>query len=513
MSLYSTVRRMFFASAYSAVLFYSVAADAVMDPRFELNPKVLEEKKSVVKAQKLTGKQSSQAKTEQSSTKPVKGGVYTVKPGDHLFKILMRDYALSNDEAESFIEEIRRENNIYDIKRIKIGQKIVIPPVRRRADGSLKLLQPVRSDSQNYTSTAVPGQSFKLDSPLQQISEQEAVLKTQEIWDHIVPVKADQRKPLALKTSTFSLKLDPDRYPMFARMDGGRIVLDQNGSIPPLVKSLIEDKDATIKIVSEAPAGTKHFMAALLGSAGFYSVEENFSMEFGVDPKITIQADFKVEKTPESLVKQDVVLVNSGRTSLPPQLGEFLKKEGFSLYEPFASLKPFAARDSRTIHYVSAKKQPEMIDAILSAFSVTSERERNVDVFAADNNGISLSVKADRYFERGGQRYVVTNFDGDPINYTLFRILETKGYKVVILEAQDDFRKISEKMIASMKIKGTFAQHGLLNDGAAGYSLQMSGFKLDDAMLPGGGIFLTDRSMDRIVRDLFLESGFNINGR
>ncbi|MEI7817872.1 MAG: hypothetical protein WCI45_11865 [Desulfuromonadales bacterium] len=109
-----------------------------------------------------------------------------------------------------------------------------------------------------------------------------------------------------------------------------------------------------------------------------------------------------------------------------------------------------------------------------------------------------------------GQRFVITSFDGDPVNYTLFRILETKGYKVVILENLDDFRKISDKLISRMKIKGDFAQHRLLHDASTGFSLQMSGFKLDDAMLPGGGIFLTDRAMDRIVRDLVTESGFNI---
>ena len=265
--------------------------------------------------------------------------------------------------------------------------------------------------------------------------------------------------------------------------------------------------------MTEAPTGTKRFMASLLEAAGFYSVEENFNMEFGTDPKLTVQADFKVEKTAESLIKQDVVLVNSGHTFLPPAIGEFLKKEGFSLYEPFASLKPFAQRDSRTIHYVSAKNQPETIDSILSALSVSAVRDRRVDLFAADNNGISLSVKAERYFERGGERYIVTSFDGDPINYTLFRILETKGYNIVILEPKDDFRKISEKLISRMKIKGVFAQHSLLQDGSAGYSLNMSGFKLDDALLPGGGIFLTDRAMDRIVRDLFTENGFNINSR
>jgi hypothetical protein len=254
-------------------------------------------------------------------------------------------------------------------------------------------------------------------------------------------------------------------------------------------------------------------MASLLDAAGFYSVEENFNMEFGTDPKLTVQADFKIEKTAESLIKQDVVLVNSGRTFVPPAIGEFLKKEGFSLYEPFASLKPLVQRDSRTINFVSAKTQPEMIDSILGAFSLSPVRDRRVDVFGTDNNGISLSVKAERYFERGGQRYVVTSFDGDPMNYTLFRILETKGYNVVILEQKDDFQKISEKLISRMKIKGDFAQHSLVQDGPAGYSVSMSGFKLDDALLPGGGIFLTDRVMDRIVRDLFTENGFTINSR
>lgn len=495
-------------------LLYLTAAHATMDPRFELDPQTLAGLKSTARPRQIKGKRPSHTHAKRPLSTSAKANVYTVKPGDHLFKILMRDYNLSNDEAESFIEEIKRQNNIYDIKRLKVGQKIIIPPVRRYPDGSLKLLQALRTENTKDSALgAVPNQSLTLESPVPALSEQEAVARAHDVWNRIIPLKKELQKPLKLQTPTFSLTLDPERYPTFARMDGGRIVLDQNGTIPPLVKSLIEDKDASVRIVTEAPSGSKRFMASLLDAAGFYSVEENFSMEFGVDPKLTVQADFKVEKTDESLIRQDVVLVNSGRTLLPYSISEFLKQEGFSLYEPFASLKPFAQRDSRTIHYISAKKQPEMIDAILSAFSVSPELDRRVDVFAADNNGISLSVKAERYFERGGQRYIVTSFDGDPINYTLFRILETKGYNVVILDTQDDFRKITEKIISRMKIKGVFAQHNLLQDGSAGYSLQMSGFKLDDASLSGGGIFLTDRTMDRIVRDLFTENGFNIDSR
>ena len=120
----------------------------------------------------------------------------------------MRDYGLRNNEAESFIEEIKRENNIYDIKRLKIGQKIIIPPVRRRSDGSLKLFQVVQSDkTRNSGSGKIPEQSFKLESSVAPLSEQEIVTRAHDVWNQIIPSQKEQQKPLALQTSTFSLTL------------------------------------------------------------------------------------------------------------------------------------------------------------------------------------------------------------------------------------------------------------------------------------------------------------------
>lgn len=355
--------------------------------------------------------------------------------------------------------------------------------------------------------------TLNLESPLVALSEQELVVRAHEMWNRIVPSQSEQQKPLAFETAAFSLTLDPERFPTFARIDGGRILLDRYGNIPPLVRSLIDEKDPSVRIVADVPSGTKSFMASLLEAGGFYSVEENFSMEFGTDPKLTVQADFKVEKTAESLMKQDIVLVNSGYTPFPAPLTELLKKEGFSLHEPFASRRPSLPPQSRIIHIISATKPPEMIDSILAAFSVVPERDRRVDVFAADDNGISLSVTAERYFERDGQRYVVAGFNGDPILYTLLRILETKGYRVVMFDAKDDFRRISEKLTSRMNIKAVFGQQDLFQDLSAGYSLRMSGFKLEDPWLPAGGNFLTDRVMDPVVRDLCAAQGLAVNDR
>jgi hypothetical protein len=431
---------------------------AVMDPRFELAPQAISDLKSPPKPQKTGAKRTSGTPKKTS--------------------------------------------------------KAALSPVGRRPDGSSKALQSERGDTfRAYDSVNAPKQSLTLESPVPALSAQEAVFMTQNLWEKLVPPRNESLKQLSFQTPSFSLTLDQERYPVFARMNSGRIILDQNGSIPPLVKNLIEDKDSSVRIVTEPPNGSKRFMSSLLGAAGFYSVEENFTVAFGTDPKLTVRADFKVEKNADSLINQDVVIISNNRTSFPSTLGNFLKKEGFSLYEPFASLRSLEPRELHTIHYVSEKKQPEIVDSILSALSVSPEKNKQVDVFAAADNGISLSVKADRYFKRSGKRYVVTTFDGDPVNYTLFRILETTGFNVIILEAADGFRKVSEKLLSRMKIEGSYAQHTLLQDGNSGYSLQMSGFKLDDEQFPGGDLFLTDRAMNNVVRDLVKESGFTINNR
>ncbi|MBC8019386.1 MAG: LysM peptidoglycan-binding domain-containing protein, partial [Verrucomicrobia bacterium] len=328
-----------------------------MDPSFELDsqalgvPAVSRPKTTNAK----TGKRAPHAR-EKKSPEPASahGTIHVVKSGDNLFKILMRDYGLSNDEAETFIEEIRRENNIYDIRRLKIGQKITIPAVRRRADGTIKGIP---------SGAAAPGavsQSFRLESSLSPLSEQEANVKFKQAWDRMLPSLKGEQKPIMLQSPAFSLTLDPQRYPIYATMDNGRILVDHNASIPALVKALITEKDPSVRIVSESPVNGKRFLVAMLESAGFYSVEENFSMDFGTDPKLTVRSDFKIEKTSESLMKQDVILMNAGRNAFSPVIGEFLNKEGFTVYEPFASSKHRTAGAMGQLYQITAKKQSDV---------------------------------------------------------------------------------------------------------------------------------------------------------
>src|SRR6185369_12469657 len=260
-----------------AAVAYASTVNATMDPRFELDTQTLDRSQSALKSTRKHEKRTTRKRIGISGTANDQGRVYTVKRGDHLFKILMREYGLSNDEAESFVEEIRRENNINDIRHLKVGQRIIIPPVHRKSAQKLNLKQQLQ-DSPAPTNTdhgaaVVSGQAFRLDSTVSTLSSQEATALVKETWEKLLPSKGESQKPFTIQSPTFSLTLDSQRFPMFATMDGARILLDQDAAIPPLVKALIQEKDPKVRIVSESPDNGRRFLAAMLGSAGFYSVE------------------------------------------------------------------------------------------------------------------------------------------------------------------------------------------------------------------------------------------------
>src|SRR5476651_1978173 len=103
-------------------------AFAAMDPSFELDPTVLQDSAVAHNGVPKTDRRA--AKVRKVRHKAVSGAAFrehTVRAGDNLFKILMRDFGLTNAEAEACIEETLRANNISDIRRLKIGKKILIP--------------------------------------------------------------------------------------------------------------------------------------------------------------------------------------------------------------------------------------------------------------------------------------------------------------------------------------------------------------------------------------------------
>ena len=363
----------------------------------------------------------------------------------------------------------------------------------------------------------VPAADYQVKlARIAQGGEAEAVESARQVWTRLVPAGAGRvNDRFDYHSDAFSLALDPERYPTLTAQDGGTILVDGAGTLPPLVKALIQEKNPQLRIVSEDAANRQRFYRSLLTAAQFFSFEEDFSVDFGTDPKITVRSDFKIEKTPDSLERQDVTLLNvsENRRATPDGLVRLLNGSGFRLVEagtPAYQVPPAGPGD--LLYQVTDKEPKKILDSFLDALAVPFETGKNIDLYAKENIGVRLDVPVDRYFEDNGQRYVVAQFNGDPVTYTLVRLLETKGYRVIMLQAGDDFHSVADKVLSRLRIPGRYGEYDLWSARNVGYGVRMSGAMIRDSRNGDRNLFVTDRHLDPLVQELADLNGYHLLG-
>jgi hypothetical protein len=488
----------------AAIVLVAPGLSRAMDPKFELDVKSLDQKATAPAAKAAVA-----PKAAPVARPPAAGSgeiLYTVKPGDHLFKILMFEFGLGNRETEELIPEVKRLNGITDIRRLKVGSTLRIP----RGGPSAPL--PATAADPSAARPASPDKPVIQSFRMLKVADGGNLGPVRQLWPRLVPTSSLSPESVRMQGEKYSLSLDAERYPTLAANDGGTIVVDAGGTLPPLVRSLILGKDPKIRIIAENPANRRRFMASLLGAAKFYSVEENFVLTFGADPRLTVTSDFKIEKNPDSLLRQEVVLLNvgDGRRAMPAPLLTYLKGEGFEVLDLIPSSQEPSRAVRGELHQIAGREPAGIADGLLRALALRFERDRTVELFSPQEFGVNLNVKADRYFEDGGNRYVVSFFNGDPVSYTLTRLLETKGYKVILLDGGDDFRKVSEKLLTRLRVPGYYASHSLWTAADLPYQVQLSGVLLPDRRNQGRSLLLTNREINPLFRELVQTNGYTV---
>lgn len=436
---------------------------------------------------------------------------YTIKAGDTLYKILMREYGLTGRQAAKFIEIVMRENNISNSRRLRIGQQIALSSQYRKiSTGQLNDSRPAVNSSAPLSKPAdpAPAQMFALEKPeIPVLRASDITANVKQTWEKIVPQQHALQKTLSVNSDGISISLDPAKYPILPAMDGSRILVDADGKISPTLKSIISEKDPALRIVSASATDPKRFLASLIAAGKFYSTGEDFVMEFGSDPRLTIHSDFRVERTADSLVNQDVILLNAGKVASSSKLTEFLKKEGFTVHEPFALIKPHIFTPLNRLVQVAARAPLDIASSILKALAIPAEENARIDITDVDNSGISISVTPDRSFHYKGKTYCISYVNDASASNSLVPLLEARGIHPIILDKNDGFREISERILTSVGLSGTYGFQKLWPEEDAGYSLQMSGIMIDGAGASGESLFLTNREIDRIIRDISVENG------
>ena len=331
------------------------------------------------------------------------------------------------------------------------------------------------------------------------------------IWDELLPGKETTPHEVDLETGQFVLSLDPERYPMYSAADGGQILIDRYRSMPPLVKSLLMQNEPHIRVINENPADTTGFVRAVLNAAGFYSLEENFDFGFGDDPKLLVHADYKIERDAESLLDNEMILLNvePHRSRMPRALVTFLNDKGFQVVESALPRNGVKVDGLGAVCQIFAEVPDKIADSLMDALDIRFERDRNLDMAGFSENGITLKIRADRYFEAKGKNFVVSFFNGDPVTYTLIRLMETSGYRVIILDERDDLKTVAEKFNSRLELNGQYGTHKLWNSRELPYGIEMSGMMMHDSN-GRKAVVVTDRPMEPLTRELAELNGYSV---
>jgi len=489
-------------SILMTVFFLDTRLSFALNPQFELDLKALRTKPGQGKQEEERARAASQS-NHRAAVPSAAGSKGTPSAKKHESRVSQGSEKRGGVSANS-----RRPGKTTGKAVRKLVTASAGRPHRQVKRYPKTCLSPIGGQAVMKTDTAI--HTLRMSSSSNEIKD--SVQLARNIWDRLIADGNVESSPMLVEGSNFSLSLDPDKYPVLPAADGGRIILDVEKTLPPLVKAIIMEKEPGVRIVSENPADRRRFFNSLFAAARFYSIEEGFSVSFGADPKVTVNSDYKIEQSADSLSNSDVYLVNvtGKQIGLPPSLLSFLEKEGFRFVDSSPVPSSSAVDGRHTLYSITDGNQQNIADALLSALSVSFEKDRNIALDDGSVSGVSFSVRADRYFEGNGRRIVFSFSKANPVQYTLLKLLEVKGYKVVMLHPEDDFRKMSQKILSIFKVPSTYGIHHLWNPREAPFDVQLSGFVLGNGVRKGDTILLTNVAIDPLFRELVGLKGYEV---
>jgi len=354
---------------------------------FDIDVKELErgDKPAAGKAEKKAKKKEAPARAARTGQgrKAVAGEGdyvrYTVKPGDHVFKILVARFGLSNEAAEKLIPEIVRVNDIPNIKKLTVGSTLLIPTGGHR---------------ERVLHAAHPGRNH------QDAREREAVAET--------------KAPAQPAAPALAPKVPAPPAPVVA--------------LP-------------------APAPAVQAPAAKAPVAA---------------PPAPVAPPAAAAKATSAPAAPAVVPV-----PVPPPPA------------PVANTWICSVRD---------KDPARIVDTVLNALSLRWSKNRIIQ--SAEGASNAFSIRVDRYFEKNGVRYIVSVAESDPYTYTLLRLLESAGYRVLMVNQGDDLRVIGDKLLRLVGLTPDFGKH-LIQGGK-----EESGFLVQQDDPEGRRVLITGEPAD-----------------
>ena len=327
---------------------------------------------------------------------------YTIKPGDHIFKILVGRFGMSNEAAERLIPEILRINKISNIRTLTVGHTLLIPG---------KGLQ------ERLAKSAQQGKNRHRKG-----RESEAVA---------LPRAAAQPEAKGGAAPAPPIEIPLERMAPPPPPEAGKVAsapaAAPTATVPAApVPAALAPKVATATVPGPKVAAPASEVPAAAPATPAFAAKS---------PAAPAAAPLEAPAVPAI---------------------------------PLAAATPVAPQVPTWICSVTETDPAKILDAIMNALSLHWSRNRIVQ--SEDGALNAFSIRVDRYFELNGTRYIVSiGGASDPYSYTLLRLLEEAGYRVLMINPDDDFNAVGVKLLRLVGMNPDFGLHVIQGKESTGF--------------------------------------------
>ncbi|GFO62484.1 LysM peptidoglycan-binding domain-containing protein [Geomonas paludis] len=354
---------------------------------------------------------------------------YTIKPGDHIFKILVGHFGMSNEAAERLVPEIVELNDIKNIKTLEVGRTLLIPAAPLHGAGAkpAKKEKP-RPHSEGPSTKAKAAETPKEAKP--------------------APAQAPRAPEPAAETPRAPEPAAP-------------AVTAPKAAPAPAPKAPVPAAPQPAPVPATKPAPAPQPPAATKAEPVTKAAEPVPTPA----PKAAPVPAPKPAPVPVPAPPHQPAPAPAPKAAAAPAA-------------------PAVPQAPTWVCPVGRHDAASVVDSVLNAISATWSRNKIIQ--SAAGAATPFSIRVDRYFEYKGNRYIVSIGENDPYNYTLIRILETAGYRVLMLTGKEDFKTVAERLFKLVGVAPDFGPHALQEGKhATGFLVQQ-----DDAA--GRRVLITD---------------------
>lgn len=429
---------------------------------------------------------------------------YTIRPGDHIFKILTTHFGLSSAKAEALIPEIKRINGIVDTSGLQIGQTLLLPLARKKA-----VAPPVAAPAQIPAPASAPvplpapsgaaeSQESEIPPALLPRVDEGLLQRAKEFWARLFP----ERKPL--ETAAGKEAVGSVQDSLLVGVNGKEIRIVPSGTQPVFGNMSGAGTENGETVVAD-PANEKGFVKELLQAAGFATTDGGAPLEFGTEPKLLLKVDFTAaQRIPgaENRKTTLVLLEKNGCQVLPESFVSYLAARDFRVVAWCDMTGSSPVSSSIKVLSTPPGGSEAMVDTVLEALGIQSSKDFPIEIVVGQSGAAPLSVTVDRYFEGNGKRFFVDFGIAAPNRATLFRLLELAGYQRIGISGTDDLRVVAAKISLAMNVSTEYRPYRIASLPEGLFMLELPGVLFQKAGTGGEKTLLLDHPLEQPFSDL-----------